>query len=70
MHALDKLKEANDAYHVAANRIFRLKLEDVTCDSTNALTNIKAKFGSYHDNVFHLMSESRALLEPIFGGDD
>jgi len=70
MTPLEELKAANDAYHLAANQIFRLKISDVTDMTKQQLTDAKAKFGSYHHNIFKLMKEAQAALAPLFEGDD
>lgn len=67
---LEELKTANDAYHAAVNKIFRLKVSDVFCDGVEELAEIKADFGSRHTNIFQLMAEAQVALEPLFEEGD
>ena len=63
----DELKEANAAYHAAVNNILCIEVPSMPIDR---LTNVKAKFGALHNNIFQLMTEAQTLLEPYFEGGE
>ena len=67
MNPPEELKAANDVYHAAVNKIFRLRLTDVdSCEGVEELAEVKALFGSRHTNIFQLMEEAQEALEPFF----
>ena len=66
MNQYEELVAANAAYHVAVNNILCIEVPSMPIDE---LTNIKAKFGAFHNNIFQLMREAQGLLEPYFEGD-
>jgi len=52
-----KLVDANDNYHEAFNEVL---LDEVLP------TEVKAKFGAFHNNIFQLMTEARKLIAPFY----
>lgn len=58
MNPYEKLTKANDDYHEAFDEI----LMDEVLPS-----EVKAKFGSFHNNIFKLMNEARNLIGPYYG---
>lgn len=65
----DELREANDAYHAAANEIMEANA-DTFGVPVGEMMEVKAKFGAYHNSIFQLMKEAQALLEPYFEGGE
>lgn len=55
MNPYDELRAANSTYHNAVNRILCMEVPSMPIDE---LTNVKAKFGSFHNNIFQLMVEA------------
>jgi len=54
---LEQLKKANDDYHEAFNGIMMDEDLDI---------NAKAKFGSFHNNIFQLMKEAADYIGPHY----
>ena len=61
----DNLKAANAAYHAAINDVFTIVAPTMSIDE---LTNVKAKFGAYYNNIFKLMDDAQTMLAPYFEG--
>ena len=57
MNLFEQLVKANDDYHEAFNEI----LMDETLSA-----EVKAKFGTYHNNIFKLMTEAKGLIAPFY----
>ena len=57
MNIFEQLTKANDNYHEAFDNI----LMDEVLSS-----EIKAKFGAFHNNIFQLMAEARNLIAPYY----
>ena len=64
---LDDLRTANSNYHTAVDAIFTIVAPGIPIDE---LVNVKAKFGSFHNNIFQLMTQAQEILVPYFGGGD
>ena len=66
---LEELRAANDSYHAAANEIMEANAEAFGV-SVSDMTEVKARFGFLHENIFALMRQAQELLVPYFGGSD
>ena len=74
MSVFQELKTANENYHTAANEIFETNLAAFVSQigemSAEKMTEIKAKFGAFHNNIFQLMREAQTLFEPQSEGEE
>ena len=66
---LEELKEANDAYHAAANEVMEANADAFGVPIVEMM-GVKAKFGAYHNNIFQLMKQAQDVIGPYFGGSD
>jgi len=57
MNSFEQLVKANDDYHEAFDEI----LMDEVLPS-----EVKAKFGAFHNNIFQLMTQARQLIQPYY----
>lgn len=57
MNPYQKLIQANDDYHKAFNEVL---MDDVLS------SDVKAKFGAFHNNIFQLMKEAHDLIVPYY----
>jgi len=57
MTIFEQLIKANDDYHEAFDEI----LMDEVLPS-----EVKAKFGAFHNNIFQLMAQARELIQPYY----
>lgn len=63
MNPLEQLIKANKDYHEAVDAIFLHEFEGLSEDEKGEL---KAKFGSFHNNIYQLMKEAQALVTSYF----
>ena len=68
---LDDLIRVYNDYHEVADVIFCFDFAGLSPDEAGKL---KAKFGSFHNNIYQLMHEAQKLIEPyfteVYEGDD